>query len=130
MNRSNLSDSDLGPDQWHSGAPASSLRKRQPLSGCHEPGKMSSRRYDGCEILHQLKTVFYPSVYRASTCFNHPVGGAGFRNHPQYVRSRPNIPGMCSQFPISEMLSSAPKDFGYQQQVQRGSAWPALRGRH
>ena len=36
---------------------------------------------DGCEILHQLKTVVYPIIYRLSTI----RGGAGFRNHPQYV---------------------------------------------
>jgi len=35
---------------------------------------------DGCEILHQL--MGDPIIYRASTCFNHPFGGAGFRNHP------------------------------------------------
>ena len=32
------------------------------------------RTVDGCEILHQLKTVVYP-INRASTCFNHPFGG-------------------------------------------------------
>ena len=30
---------------------------------------------DGCEILHQLKTVVdYPIIYRVSTSFNHPFG--------------------------------------------------------
>ena len=29
---------------------------------------------DGCEILHQLKTVVYPIIYRVSTI----QGGAGF----------------------------------------------------
>ena len=43
---------------------------------------------DGCEILHQLiqYTWFihvYPITSRVSTCFNHPFGGAEFRNHPQ-----------------------------------------------
>ena len=36
------------------------------------------------EIRHQLIYVVYPTIYRVSTCFNHPFGGAGFRNHPQY----------------------------------------------
>ena len=27
----------------------------------------------------------FPIIFRVSTCFNHPFGGAGFRNHPQYV---------------------------------------------
>ena len=36
---------------------------------------------DGCEILHQLKTVVYPIIYRVSTI----QGGAGFLNHPPYV---------------------------------------------
>ena len=25
----------------------------------------------------------YPIIYRVSTCFKHPFGGAGLRNHPQ-----------------------------------------------
>ena len=32
------------------------------------------------EILHQLKMVVYPIIYRVLTI----QGGAGFRNHPQY----------------------------------------------
>ena len=51
---------------------------------------------DGFEILHQLMdalSIFimltwfihvYPMVYRVSTCFNPPFGGAGFRNHSPY----------------------------------------------
>ena len=35
------------------------------------------------EILHQLKTAVYPIIFCVST---QPFGGAGFRNHPQYVR--------------------------------------------
>ena len=38
---------------------------------------------DGCEILHQLKTVVYPTIYMVSTIQD----GAGFRNHPQYVQA-------------------------------------------
>ena len=33
------------------------------------------------DILHQLKTVVYPVIYRVSTI----QGDAGFRNHPQYL---------------------------------------------
>ena len=40
------------------------------------------------EILHQLKTVAFPIIYRLSRCFNHSFGGAGFRNHPQYHNRR------------------------------------------
>ena len=36
---------------------------------------------EGCEILQQL--MVYPSIYGVSTCFNRPVGDAGFHNHPQ-----------------------------------------------
>jgi hypothetical protein len=42
---------------------------------------------DGCEILHQLIDGKHPIIYRVSTCFNHPFGGAGFRNHRQYHKS-------------------------------------------
>ena len=38
------------------------------------------------EILHQLKTVVYPCLSHYLLGFNKPFGGAGFRNHPQYVR--------------------------------------------
>lgn len=35
---------------------------------------------DGSEILHQLidGKGKHPMIYKLSTCFNHPVGGAGF----------------------------------------------------
>ena len=40
---------------------------------------------DGCEILHQLKTVVdYPIIYRVSTSFNHPFG-ARFRKHCEFL---------------------------------------------
>ena len=34
------------------------------------------------EILHQL----IDGLFKFLSGFNHPVGGAGFRNHPQYQR--------------------------------------------
>ena len=36
----------------------------------------------------------HPITYRVSTCFNHPYGGAGFGNHPQYHQCRERCFGM------------------------------------
>ena len=38
---------------------------------------------DSCKILHQVKTVVYSMIFHDFLGFNHPFGGAGFRNHPQ-----------------------------------------------
>ena len=40
------------------------------------------QRVDSLSMLIHVYPV-YPSTYRVSTCFNHPVGAA-FRNHPQH----------------------------------------------
>ena len=57
------------------------------VSGEDVPGKsglfadLAKVTVDGCEILHQvidLNGGKHPIIYRVSTCFKHPFGGAGF----------------------------------------------------
>ena len=46
---------------------------------------------DGCEILPLIGGK-HPMIYRVSTCFNHPFGGAGFRwpIHSMFTTFRPS----------------------------------------